>query len=139
MYSCIMDLVEKCIEPQYLHYSYLLSQILNAQKYGFHLKKLLRFFIRFFHVKLTDFPSSIFHTFFLTWFGNLAWCWKITEKVAFNIASEASYVYTLSGQKFIKIAKIGSFWRVFEKLKLGVKQCFQTYHFLKYKNWWKMP
>ena len=30
---------------------------------------------------------------------------KITEKVAFNIASEASYVYTLSGQKFIKNAK----------------------------------
>ena len=30
---------------------------------------------------------------------------KITEKVAFNIASEASYVYILSGQKFIKNAK----------------------------------
>ena len=43
-------------------------------------EKLLRFFIRFFHVKLTDFPSSIFHTFFLTWFGNLARCLKITEK-----------------------------------------------------------
>ena len=27
---------------------------------------------------------------------------KITEKVAFNIASEASYVYILCGQKFIK-------------------------------------
>ena len=26
-------------------------------------------------------------------------CLKITEKVAFNIASEASYVYNLSGQK----------------------------------------
>ena len=31
-----------------------------------------------------------------------AWCLKITEKVSFNIASEASYVYILSGQKFIK-------------------------------------
>ena len=30
---------------------------------------------------------------------------KITEKVSFNIASEASYVYILSGQKFIKNAK----------------------------------
>ena len=29
-------------------------------------------------------------------------CLKITEKVSFNIASEASYVYILSGQKFIK-------------------------------------
>ena len=32
-------------------------------------------------------------------------CLNITEKVAFNIASEASYVYILSGQKFIKNAK----------------------------------
>ena len=36
-----------------------------------------------------------------------AQCLKITEKVAFNIASEASYVYILSGQKFIKNAKNG--------------------------------
>ena len=40
---------------------------------------------------------------------------KITGKVSFNIASEASYVYILSGQKFIKNAKKGPFWRVFEK------------------------
>ena len=52
-------------------------------------------------------------------------CLKITEKVAFNIASEASYVYILSGQKFIKNAKNGQFWRVFENLKLAVKQCYQ--------------
>ena len=32
-------------------------------------------------------------------------CLKVTEKVAFNIASEASYVYILSRQKFIKNAK----------------------------------
>ena len=32
---------------------------------------------------------------------------KITEKVSFNIASEASYFYILSGQKFIKNAKNG--------------------------------
>ena len=34
-------------------------------------------------------------------------CLKITEKVSFNIASEASYVYISSGQKVIKNAKIG--------------------------------
>ena len=34
-------------------------------------------------------------------------CVKIDRKVAFNIASEASYVYILNGQKFIKNAKIG--------------------------------
>ena len=36
-------------------------------------------------------------------------CLKITEKVSFNIASEASYVYILSGQKLIKSAKNGQF------------------------------
>ena len=62
---------------------------------------------------------------------------KITEKVSFNIASEASYF--LSGQKLIKNAKIGQFWRVFENLKLRVKQCYQTGPFQKVKKWWKMP
>ena len=32
-------------------------------------------------------------------------CLKITEKVSFNNAGEASYVYILSGQKLIKNAK----------------------------------
>ena len=36
-------------------------------------------------------------------------CLKITEKVSFNIASEASYVYILSGQKFMKNAKNSQF------------------------------
>ena len=56
-------------------------------------------------------------------------CLKITKKVSFNIASEASYVYILSGQKLIKNAKNGPFWRVFENLKLAVKHCYQTGHF----------
>ena len=34
---------------------------------------------------------------------------KITEKVSFNIASEASYVYILSGQRLIKNTKNGQF------------------------------
>ena len=34
-----------------------------------------------------------------------AQCLKITEKVAFNIASEASYVHILSGKKFIENAE----------------------------------
>ena len=44
---------------------------------------------------------------------------KITEKVSFNILSEASYVYILSGQKFIKNAKI-------EKFKWDILGDFQT-------------
>ena len=50
----------------------------------------------------------------------MAQCLKIIEKVSFNIASEASYVYILSGQKLLKNAKNGPFWRVFENLKLAV-------------------
>ena len=57
-------------------------------------------------------------------------CLKISEKVAFNIKSEASYVYILR-QKFIKNAKNGPFWRVFENLKIAVKQCYQTDHLKK--------
>ena len=48
-------------------------------------------------------------------------CLKITEKVSFNIASTASYVYILNRQKLIKNAKNGPYWRVFENLKLAVK------------------
>ena len=51
------------------------------------------------------------------------------RKSLINIASEASYVYILSGQKLIKNAKNGPFWRLFEKLKLAVKQCYQTGQF----------
>ena len=35
--------------------------------------------------------------------------------------------------------KNGPFWRVFENLKLAVKQCYQTSQLKKDKNWWKMP
>ena len=61
-------------------------------------------------------------------FGHPARC-LITEKVSFNIASEASYIYILSGRKLIKNAKNGPFWQVFENLKLTVKQCYQTGQF----------
>ena len=54
---------------------------------------------------------------------------EITEIVSFNIASDASYVYILSGQKLIKNAENGPFWRVFEDLKPAVKQCYQTGQF----------
>ena len=54
---------------------------------------------------------------------------KITEKVSFKLAGEASYVYILSGQKLIENAKNGPFWRVFENLKLAVKQYYQTGQF----------
>ena len=43
--------------------------------------------------------------------------------------SETSYVYILSGQKFVKNAKNGSDWQVFENLKFTAKQCSQTGHF----------
>ena len=36
-------------------------------------------------------------------------CLKITEKVSFSIASEASYVYVFNGPKLIENAKLASF------------------------------
>ena len=51
----------------------------------------------------------------------IARCFKITEKVSFNIASEASYIYILSEQKLVKNAKNGQFWLIFENLKFAVK------------------
>ena len=62
-------------------------------------------------------------------------CLNITEKVSFNIANKASYVYILSEQKVIKIAKNGPFWRIFRHLKLAVKQCYQIKNGRNYQNW----
>ena len=42
------------------------------------------------------------------------------------IASEASYDYILSRQKFVKNAKSVEFLAIFENLKLAVKKCYQT-------------
>ena len=46
---------------------------------------------------------------FLKFYYTTSRCLKITEKVSFNITSEASYFYILSGQKLIKNAKNGEF------------------------------
>ena len=48
------------------------------------------------------------------------------KKVSINIASEASYVYILRGQKFIENAKEKQ-WSILENFK--VKQCYQIGHF----------
>ena len=44
--------------------------------------------------------------------------WKSQKKVSFNIASEASYVYILSRQKFFKNAKKGQFCHFLENRSL---------------------
>ena len=62
--------------------------------------------------------QSIFHT--------QAQCLKITQKVWFNFVS---YVYILSGQKFLKNAQNGPICRVSGNLKLVVKQSYQTGQF----------
>ena len=59
----------------------------------------------------------------------IAQCLKIIEKVSFNIASEAIYVYILSEQKFIKNAKNGPFRSTFENLTVEVKKCYQIGQF----------
>ena len=48
---------------------------------------------------------------------------KITEKVSFNIASKASFVYILSRQKFIENTKNGQFCQF---LKCDILSNFQT-------------
>ena len=59
----------------------------------------------------------------------------MTEKVSFNIASEASYVYILSGQKFSENAKNDQFWRVFEKTETFGQTVLPDKSFLiRYKN-----
>ena len=45
------------------------------------------------------------------------------------MASEASYLYILSGQKLIKNTPNGAFGQIFENLKLAVKQCYKKGHF----------
>ena len=52
-------------------------------------------------------------------------CFKLQKKVSFNIASEASFVYILSGQKFIKKVKNRPLWWIFENAKIVLKQCYQ--------------
>ena len=50
-------------------------------------------------------------------------CLKTTEKVSFNIASEASFVYILSGQKLIKMPKMvhfGEFLKTWSLLSYSV-------------------
>ena len=48
-------------------------------------------------------------------------CLKITEKVSFYIASEASYGYILSVEKFIENTINLKFWQIFENLKISAK------------------
>ena len=49
---------------------------------------------------------------------------KITEKISFNVASEASYVYILSGQKLIQNAKNGDFSKTLSLLSNSVTRQF---------------
>ena len=52
---------------------------------------------------------------------------SVTRPVCFNRTKIGRKCQ--SGLKFIKNAKNGQFWRVFDNLKLAVKQCYQTGHF----------
>ena len=60
--------------------------------------------------------------------------WKSHKKVAFNIASEACYVYILSGQKLIKNAKNGQLWRIFETWNLRSNIVTRQVYFNRIKN-----
>ena len=63
------------------------------------------------------------------------WCWKITEKVSFSIASGASSTFTFfSGQKFIKNAKNGSFSDILKTWSLRLNSVTRQVNF----NWAKI-
>ena len=90
-----------------------------------------------FQMKRLEFKKKPGFVFLTGRCGTKVWCLKITEKVLFNIVSEASYVYILSGQKFIKIAKSSPFWSVLigqklpenakvKKFKCNILSNFQT-------------
>ena len=69
-------------------------------------------------------------------------CLKITEKVSFNIASEASYLglhfeWTRVDKKWEKSSIFASFRK--PEAMLAVKQCYQIGQLKKDKSWWKMP
>ena len=71
-----------------------------------------KFLKTFLSTKMSNFNSNRFSKIvrFARWL-------KITEKVSFNIKSDASYVYVLSGEKLIKNARSSQFWRVFENIE----------------------
>ena len=81
------------------------------------------------------------------WFKNFNWppqvsdntalCLKITEKVSFDIASEASYVYIFSGQKFVKNAKNGRFGEFLKNWSLRSNSVTRQVTFKGTKIGWK--
>ena len=75
-------------------------------------------------MNLLDIPASLYDTQIWMCFTTASYstdvvklvtaqCWKISQKVAFNIASEASYALHFEWTKVN-----GPFWRVFENLKI---------------------
>ena len=48
------------------------------------------------------------------------------QKVSYNISSEASYIYILSGQKLIKKLKIVNFGEFLKTVKCDILSNFQT-------------
>ena len=46
------------------------------------------------------------------------WNWKSQKKVLFHIASEASYVYILSGKSWLKMPKIVNFSEFLKNLSV---------------------
>ena len=60
---------------------------------------------------------------------------KITEKVSFNIASEVSLVYILSGQKFIKNTKNGSNGKFLKTLSLQSNSVTRQVNYKTFISW----
>ena len=64
---------------------------------------------------------------------------KITEKVSFNNASEASYVYNLNVQKLIRNTKMVHFGEFLKTWSLWSNIVTRQVNFNCFKKLWKMP
>ena len=54
--------------------------------------------------------------------------WKCPKKSHSTLRAKR-HMFTFWGEKFIKNAKNGPFWRILKTLSFAVKQCYQTGHF----------
>ena len=64
--------------------------------------------------------------------------WKPQKKSHSTLRAKRAKFTIWVDKSSLKMPQNGQFWRFYVNLKLAVKQCYQTGHFLTDKNWWEM-
>mgnify|MGYP006863759151 FL=1 len=89
-----------------------------------------------------DFPKVIISPWYTNtdvYFFAFHSVWKSQKKYHLTLrAKRATFTFWVD-KSWLKNAQNGPFWRLFEDLKLAVKQTYQTNQFWKEKNRWKIP